>query len=220
MEIALLENGWWEEDGRAGFVLHQRGEPPPLSVPDCTRLLIVVNGGAARQVDYKVTINNPFQACQKKLWVVFVLYVWVQFVPHAMICIRVVAFGWLLAIIPAQEQTSMNQTRSITCTSACHTYSAPSYVREWCTLMLYMSSSSNIVCSGVTSSTLWSIRLKLLIRFHFENRPALESVQSRKLYMLFYDDLQKLMFFFWSNVKVTVIKVINWFCYLITIDRQ
>lgn len=56
-------------------MLHQRGEPPPLSLPDCARLLIVVNGGAARQVDYKVTINNPFQARQGKLWVVFVLYV-------------------------------------------------------------------------------------------------------------------------------------------------
>lgn len=56
-------------------MLHQRAEPPPLSLPDCARLLIVVNGGAARQVDYKVTINNPFQMRQGKLWVVFVLYV-------------------------------------------------------------------------------------------------------------------------------------------------
>lgn len=130
MEIALLENGWWEEDGRAGVVLHQRGEPPPLSLPDCARLLIVVNGGAARQVDYKVTINNPFQMRQGKLWVVFVLYVWVQFVPFAMICIRVVASAirWLLAIIPVQPETGMS---SIKRNRACCTCPAPSHVREY-----------------------------------------------------------------------------------------
>lgn len=32
----------------------------------------MANGGAARQVDYKVTVNNPFQLHQAKLHVVFI----------------------------------------------------------------------------------------------------------------------------------------------------
>ena len=58
-------------------MLHQRAYEagPPLSLTDCAGLVIVVNGGAARQVDYKVTVNSPFQLRQVKLQVVFVLYV-------------------------------------------------------------------------------------------------------------------------------------------------
>lgn len=32
----------------------------------------MANGGAARQVDYKVTVNKPFQLHQTKLHVVFI----------------------------------------------------------------------------------------------------------------------------------------------------
>lgn len=39
---------------------------------DCVGLRIVANGGAARQVDYKVTVNKPFQLHPAKLHVVFI----------------------------------------------------------------------------------------------------------------------------------------------------
>lgn len=58
-------------------MLHQRACEAGLllSLPDCAGLVIVVNGGAPRQVDYKVTVNSPFQLCRVKLQVVFILYV-------------------------------------------------------------------------------------------------------------------------------------------------